>query len=35
MAADMELLREFFADKAGIKPESATVPRLREEGQAS
>jgi 1-acyl-sn-glycerol-3-phosphate acyltransferase len=34
VTADMDLLREFFADKAGIKPESATVPRLREEGQA-
>jgi 1-acyl-sn-glycerol-3-phosphate acyltransferase len=34
LGADMDLLREFFADKTGIKPESATVPRLREEGQA-
>ena len=31
---DMDGIREFFADKSGIKPESATVPRLREEGQS-
>ena len=29
--ADMDLIREFYADKTGIRPESATVPRLREE----
>lgn len=33
MTADMDVLREFFADKTGIKPEGATVPRLREERQ--
>ena len=30
--ADMDLVRAFYADKRGIKPENATVPRLREEG---
>ncbi len=30
--ADMDLVRAFYADKLGIKPENATVPRLREEG---
>ena len=34
VTTDMDLLREFFADKTGIKPDGATVPRLREEGQA-
>ncbi len=29
--ADMDLIREFYADKTGIRPEGATVPRLREE----
>jgi 1-acyl-sn-glycerol-3-phosphate acyltransferase len=29
--ADMDLIRAFFADKHGIKPKNATVPRLREE----
>lgn len=29
--ADMDLVREFFADKHGIRPKNATVPRLREE----
>jgi 1-acyl-sn-glycerol-3-phosphate acyltransferase len=32
--ADMERIREFFADKRGIRPELATVPRLKEEGPA-
>jgi 1-acyl-sn-glycerol-3-phosphate acyltransferase len=30
--ADMDLVREFYADKLGIKPKNATPPRLREEG---
>jgi 1-acyl-sn-glycerol-3-phosphate acyltransferase len=29
--ADMDRIRAFFADKHGIRPENATVPRLREE----
>ncbi len=29
--ADMNIVRAFFADKHGIKPENATPPRLREE----
>lgn len=29
--ADMDLIREFYADKTGIKPENFTPPRLREE----
>jgi 1-acyl-sn-glycerol-3-phosphate acyltransferase len=33
--ADMDRIREFFADKTGIKPDQATVPRLREEGKVS
>ena len=32
VSADMDRIREFFADKRGIKPELATVPRLKEEG---
>ena len=32
--ADMDRIRAFFADKTGIKPELATLPRLREEGPA-
>ncbi|GAA4372178.1 1-acyl-sn-glycerol-3-phosphate acyltransferase [Nocardioides caricicola] len=31
VVADMDRLREFFADKRGIRPEGATVPRLKEE----
>lgn len=31
VSADMDILREFFADKVGINPESATPPLLREE----
>ncbi|MBA2956235.1 acyl-phosphate glycerol 3-phosphate acyltransferase [Nocardioides sp. MAH-18] len=35
VVADMDRIREFYADKVGIKPEGTTVPRLREEdGQA-
>ena len=30
--ADMDVLREFYADKTGFKPEGFTPPRLREEG---
>ena len=29
--ADMDMIRAFFADKHGIKPENATEPRLRDE----
>src|SRR3954453_2298579 len=32
--ADMDRIRAFYADKTGLKPEQATVPRLREEGPA-
>ncbi len=31
VGADMDLIRAFYADKHGIKPKNATVPRLREE----
>lgn len=31
VVADMDFIREFFADKRGFKPELITVPRLREE----
>jgi len=31
--ADMDLVREFYADKQGINPEGRTEPRLREEQQ--
>jgi 1-acyl-sn-glycerol-3-phosphate acyltransferase len=31
VSADMDRIRAFYADKAGIKPDDATVPRLREE----
>lgn len=31
VSADMDILREFFADKVGINPDSATPPLLREE----
>ena len=30
--ADMDRIREFFADVRGIKPDQATTPRLKEEG---
>ena len=33
VVADMDLVREFYADKLGIRPEGATVPRLREEDE--
>ena len=35
VGADMDRIREFYADKTGIKPDQATVPRLREEDKAS
>ena len=31
MGADMDRIRDFYADKQGIRPELTTVPRLREE----
>lgn len=31
VSADMDLVREFFANKLGIRPKNATPPRLREE----
>ncbi|MFB7251898.1 1-acyl-sn-glycerol-3-phosphate acyltransferase [Microbacterium sp. NPDC056234] len=31
VAADMDRIREFYADKAGVRPEQRTEPRLREE----
>jgi 1-acyl-sn-glycerol-3-phosphate acyltransferase len=31
VGADMDRIREFYADKRGIRPELTTVPRLREE----
>ncbi|MCO7240518.1 MULTISPECIES: 1-acyl-sn-glycerol-3-phosphate acyltransferase [unclassified Aeromicrobium] len=31
VGADMDVVRAFYADKLGIKPANATVPRLREE----
>ncbi len=33
--ADMDRIREFYADKVGIRPELTTEPRLREEDKAS
>ena len=35
VGADMDRIREFYADKTGIKPDQATVPRLREEDKTS
>jgi len=32
---DMDTVRAFYADKSGLRPERRTVPRLREEDQAS
>jgi 1-acyl-sn-glycerol-3-phosphate acyltransferase len=34
IAADMDLVRAFYADKRGIHPERRTEPRLREEDAA-
>ncbi|NLT54674.1 MAG: acyl-phosphate glycerol 3-phosphate acyltransferase [Actinomycetales bacterium] len=31
LAADMDLVRAFYADKRGLRPERRTEPRLREE----
>ncbi|MGH8939949.1 MAG: 1-acyl-sn-glycerol-3-phosphate acyltransferase [Actinomycetes bacterium] len=31
IAADMDLLRDFYADKRGLRPANRTEPRLREE----
>jgi 1-acyl-sn-glycerol-3-phosphate acyltransferase len=31
VAKDMDRIRAFYADKAGLRPERRTVPRLREE----
>jgi hypothetical protein len=28
----MDVLREFYADKTGFRPDGFTPPRLREEG---
>jgi 1-acyl-sn-glycerol-3-phosphate acyltransferase len=33
VVADMDLVRAFYADKQGIRPENRTEPRLREESQ--
>ena len=32
--ADMDLIRAFYADKQGLRPENRTEPRLREEDAA-
>jgi 1-acyl-sn-glycerol-3-phosphate acyltransferase len=32
LAADMDRIRAFYADKSGLRPENRTEPRLREEG---
>ena len=32
VAADMDLVRDFYADKRGIHPQNRTEPRLRDEG---
>ena len=32
MAADMDRFRAFYADKAGLRPQNRTEPRLRDEG---
>lgn len=34
VAADMDRIRAFYADKAGVRPQYRTEPRLREEGGA-
>ncbi|MEX0159178.1 MULTISPECIES: 1-acyl-sn-glycerol-3-phosphate acyltransferase [unclassified Microbacterium] len=34
VAADMDRIRAFYADKAGLRPERRTTPRLREEQAA-
>ncbi|GAA1239447.1 1-acyl-sn-glycerol-3-phosphate acyltransferase [Microbacterium phyllosphaerae] len=35
VAADMDRIRAFYADKAGLRPERRTEPRLREENPTS
>ena len=35
VVADMDRIREFYADKTGFKPEGTTPPRLREEGRSA
>ena len=35
MAADMDRIRAFYADKAGMKPELRTEPRLSGEGRTA
>lgn len=32
VASDMDRIRQFYADKAGLRPELRTEPRLRDEG---
>lgn len=34
IAADMECIRAFYADKKGVHPEKGSVPRLRDENPA-
>ena len=34
VAADMDRIRAFYADKAGLRPEHRVEPRLREENAA-
>ena len=33
IAADMDRIRSFYADKAGLRPEKRVEPRLHEEGE--
>lgn len=33
VAADMDLIRSFYADKSGYRPERRVEPRLRDEGE--
>lgn len=33
--ADMDVVRDFYRDVTGIRPEGATVPRLKEEGDSA
>ena len=35
VAADMELVRAFYADKGGVRPQNKTEPRLRDEDVAA
>lgn len=35
VVADMDRIREFFADKPGLRPENKITPRLREEDAAA